>query len=705
VNAAAGFRSLRLDSHYRSDANDVVAEFYVPLLSTAREYARAVGYFTSTSLALVARGLSQYVANGGGIRIIASPQLDADDIEDLHRGYALREVLTRTVERALSTDVEAELDGLGHLGRLVAEGRLDIKLAFVNARGAVGVYHEKIGFFVDGNGEAVAFTGSANETYGGLLANFESVEVFRQWEPGDGARVKRIREDFERLWQDATPGLAVQEFPEVARERLIAIGRERPGSQLPGTDTAISTRKDAALSADVLVPPHGIVMRGYQRDAITAWMRNGGRGMLKMATGTGKTKTALFAARAVARTQAEADQPLLLIVVAPYQHLIDQWIEEFEAFGVRALGIYESSERWQPHAHAQMQAAQLGRRRLVAMVATNKSFAGQRFQDLLSSARMPVMLVADEAHNFGARRMLRSLPAGATYRLALSATPERWFDDEGTAAIADYFGPVVFEMGLGQAIEMGALCSYEYLPRIVELNRREAALYSDITAKIGRMFAAGVDDEDERMGQLLRRRAAVLGHAAGKLPMLRLDLEKNRDSWYQLVYCAEGNRPGDDNPDEGPNQLDDVVQMVGREMGIAVARYVSETPRSERRRLLRRLASGDDLRVLAAMRCLDEGVDIPDARIAYILASSSNPKQFIQRRGRVLRPAPGKDRATIYDYIVVPPQGTDTDPGVERRLLTRELIRAAEFAGLAENYHDSLEMLRPIKQRYGLMDL
>jgi superfamily II DNA or RNA helicase len=707
--AAPGLRSLNIASRYRSDRQDVVAGFYVPALSASVSYSRAVGYFTSTSLALFARGIREFAARGGAMRLVASPHLNADDITDIERGYEVREVIERAVLRELEAENgDAILDGLGVVGRLIAEQRLDIKLAFVKKLGRIGIYHEKLGIFRDGAGDLVAFTGSSNETLGGLLANFESIRIFRGWLPVEGPWALEIEQDFEDLWNDRTAGLRVQPFPDVARERLIQIARRRPAADLPGQDDAIEPLEPATKGASRLAIPDGVVVRDYQRKAVEAWLGRQGRGILKMATGTGKTKTALFAACQLARALASREQPLVLLVIVPFQHLVDQWVPEVESFGVRPVAVYESSQRWLPVVEDQLAESRLGQRPVVAMVATNASFAGDRFQSVLTRITQPLLVIADEAHNLGSSAYRSRLPQNATYRLALSATPERWFDDEGTDALIGYFGPVVFELGLGRAIEMGALCGYRYLPRLVELTDDENELYVDLTAQIAKRLASGEsldDDPDSPIGFLLRRRAAVLGHAHGKLAKLRDDVQARRDAWYQLVYCAEGSKPTESGEPPGPSQVSQVIDLIGNDLHLTAHAYVAETTRAERQVLLRRFGSGDDLRSLVAMRCLDEGVDIPDARVAYLLASSSNPRQFIQRRGRILRPAPGKDLAEIIDYLAVPQDGTPLNFDVERSLLTRELERAGEFGKLAENYEDTLALLRPLKEKYQLMHL
>ncbi|MEO3781755.1 DEAD/DEAH box helicase family protein [Actinocorallia sp. B10E7] len=705
-----GLRFCGVKGHYRSDREDVVANFYLPVFDVATRYDRAVGYFTSTSLALLARGLENFTERGGTMRLVASPHLTEEDITDIERGYDLRAVVERATLREFDSDQpDSILDGLGLLGRLIAEGTLDIKLAFVEQHGKIGIYHEKIGIFYDAASDIIAFTGSSNETYGGLIANFESVEVYCGWVQGDGARAVRLKDDFQALWDNQTPHLRIEHFPSVARERMVQLGKERPGCHLPGTDDALAFLPQPALGLARLSLPAGMTVRPYQRQAVEAWLGQQGRGILKMATGTGKTKTALIAATQLANVQRQREEPLLVVVVAPLIHLVDQWVTEVEAFGVRPVAVYESSSKWQPVVEDQLHEARMGQRPVVVLVVTNDSFTGARFQSVLSRNTLPMLIIADEAHHLGSSSRRAALPASAIYRLALSATPERWFDDEGTDALIGYFGPIAFELGLAQAIEMGALCRYHYRPRLVELTDRETALYLELTGQIAKRMAAGdrLDDTDPNspIGFLLRQRAGVLGHAEGKLAQLRMDLGERSSSWFQLIYCAEGNRPSEVGEPPGPNQLKDAMNIVGNQLHLSAYPYVADTPRRRRQELLRRFATGDDLRVLVAMRCLDEGVDIPDARVAYLLASSSNPRQFIQRRGRILRRAEGKDHAEILDYLAVPPAQAPINFDVERALLVREFARAHEFGKLSDNYETTLSTLRPLKERYQLMDI
>ncbi|WP_269857982.1 DEAD/DEAH box helicase family protein [Streptomyces sp. RPT161] len=705
-----------LHSDYRSDRADLVKDFYVPALAASTQYDRAVGYFSASVLAVLGQGLDDFASRGGQLRIVASPQLNQEDVTQIQAGYALRAVLERAALRNLKEACQDPVaaHGLGQLGALVAEGRLDIKLAYVSADDRVGMYHEKIGVFRDSR-DLVAFKGSANETLPGLAGNFESVEVFRSWHSGDSERAVRISRDFEDLWQDQTPLLRVFDFTDAARpliEEYARRAKSKTVTQVPPGDGTVITlpRPD---TDGILAIPADLQVRDYQKQAVQRWFTNGLRGILRMATGIGKTLTALSAAAQLAkRLKQQAELPLLTVIVVPYQHLVDQWVDDVERFGITAIRAYESTDAWYRRASYLLDALTLGTARGGVIVTTNATFGRDILQPLLARYRGHFLLIGDEVHNLGARRLRSQLPGAAAYRLGLSATPERWFDDDGTAALQGYFGDVIFEMGIADAIRVGALCRYTYTPVLVELDAEETELYAEVTEKIAKVLAtqqfSDDADDDSPLGRLLRKRANILGHARAKLPALRREIVKRENDWFQLLYCAEGRHPladGIHGELDELTQLDQALHMVGRELRMPAAKYVSETPREQRRAILRRFSTGNDLQVLLSMRCLDEGVDVPAARTAYLVASSSNPRQFIQRRGRVLRRAPGKDMADIVDFIVVPPDGMELlHRETERRMVARELARVTEFACLAENEAATLDILRPLRQRYGLMD-
>lgn len=685
---------------YRSGSHDLVRDFYRPCLEVSSRYDRAVGYFTSTSLAAAAKGLRPFLDRPTArMRLVASPALTEEDAEAIADGYDLQVAVRQSLDRELAKPVpDAVAQRLELLTWLIAHGRLELKLAVVRSAGRVGIYHEKLGIFATDQG-SVVFTGSANESASGLLANFESIEVFRSWIPGESERVERRIADFEALWADETAGLEVLGFPEASRRQLLE--RYRPSDELPPEpwDT----------EGDLIVPgtfrtfriPETLELRDYQKDAIRNWWVADGKGIWEMATGTGKTITALAALSKL--WEAYRDElSMLTVVTVPYQHLADQWAEEARRFGVTPILCYEGQSRWSDQLDAALAVLRGDQHRLVFVIAVNATYCSDAFQDRLRAAPGTLTLVSDEAHTAGAKSMRRLLPEAARFRLGLSATPDRHMDPEGTSAIRSYFGRSVYELGLKQAIALGALVPYRYFPIVVELTEEELDEYVDLTMKIvaalGPERELDPDNMPTSVDLLLFKRARLIGSAANKVQALRGAITPFRSDTHSLVYCAD--RTGDD------PQMNQVLELLGKELGIRTNTFTSEEDRPARVQLLRRFESGD-LQALVAIRCLDEGVDIPATRRAFILASSQNPRQFIQRRGRVLRRSPGKESAEIFDFLVSPPDLSD-DPStrnLERRLVGRELMRAVELCDAATNTVDALAALRPLRQRYDLLNL
>lgn len=705
-------RGLTLKRRYRSHEDDLLAGFYLPCLRESNSYSRAVGYFTSTALALAAQGLEPFIQAGGKMRIVASPELPSRDGALIEAGYEERQALVgKTATTQLLSDPLADplQKRLGLLGWMIARNRLDIKLAVVEREGAAaGIYHEKVGVFSDAEGDHVVFHGSANESRGGLIANFESILVFRSWVQHERDDVEEFRTSFESLWANETSNLRIYSFPEAAAKQLISLAPEEvldPSELEPTAETPTDAPAQAA-TAEARVPaiPEGIELRDYQREALRAWFSHDGRGILEMATGAGKTITALAAFERLYGAVSKQGGSLIGIVVCPYQHLVEQWASDAKAFGMDPILCYRSRTQWSEPLSAAIRA--IGRRSAPAhlAIATNATFQSEAFRALLADCPEHSLLIADEVHNLGSPGLSEALPQQFSYRLGLSATPERYFDPEGTDAIYGYFGEPVFEFTLEDAIRSGALTPYDYAVSVVELEGDELDLYLDLTRKIGAAIGAGGLSSDAAQ-ILLVARARVLANAHNKLGALREAIGSRRGETHQLVYCGDGSAQHDTGI-EAERQIESVVRMLGVELGMRVHPYTAETDVELRERLRRRFSEGD-LQALVAIRCLDEGVDIPATRNAFILASSKNPRQYIQRRGRVLRQSPGtgKTHAYVHDFLAVPPEGS-MDEGMfetERKLVIGELKRVVGFAQLARNGPAALTSLQELRERYDLL--
>ncbi|MEG4507331.1 DNA phosphorothioation system restriction enzyme [Microcoleus sp. F6_B4] len=447
--------------------------------------------------------------------------------------------------------------------------------------------------------------------------------------------------------------------------------------------------------------PPSLQLRQYQRVAVANWFANQGRGTLKMATGSGKTITAL----AIAAELYNKINLQVLLVICPYCHLVNQWARESEKFGLKPILAFDSARSWQNKLAAGLYEVRSGDRAFLTIITTNATLMGDSLRSQLRYFPEKTLIIGDEVHNLGAPRLGESLPRNIGLRLALSATPERHFDEQGTEAILDYFGPVLQpELTLADAIRQKALVHYLYYPILVELTEAETRKYSRLTQKIGwALWGDEKVEENDALTTLLMQRARLIGAAANKLTALRELMIHRLDTAHTLFYCGDGAIEGGARRNHH-RQLTETAKLLGSELGYRVNTYTAATPLAERERLRQQFESGE-LQGLVAIRCLDEGVDIPAIRNAVILASSSNPRQFIQRRGRILRPHPGKERATLFDMIVLPPDLGRETLEVERNLLRKELKRFLEFADLADNAGEARVKLLQIQRRYGLLDI
>ena len=696
---------------YRTGEDDLLSGFYRPCLVHSVLYRRAAGYFTSSGLACAAKGLANLVARGGKMRLIASPHLSDDDVNALERAKDNpTKVLAEIVAGSLK-DVEDLLvrDRLNALSWLAASGALEVKLALrVDEQGRFtsSIYHEKIGIFSDEMENYVAFNGSANETSGGLFQNFESITVFRSWDSTEPYATK-LSKNFESLWQDKSPGLKVLNFSETSQELL----RRYQTSRRPEPEEEVFLDSPTSLVKEEPAPVNSLnfgnerPLRPYQEEAIQKWFQVGCRGILEMATGSGKTLTAL---NAISRL---ADRGSLAVIIAcPYVNLAEQWVRELQNAGISSpIKAFSKSEKWSEMLQAGMTALKHGQRRFLPIVVVNRTFLSESFQSLLCPERVPHLLVADEMHNLGALNLRNRLNPDIQFRLGLSATPERHMDEEGTEALTDYFGKVVFTYDLSKAIKDGNLCAYYYHPILVDLNDEESLEYHELSSRISSLMAR--HDKGEPLSQglkvLLLKRARLLASAEGKIPALRNTLaylrEHDRPVTKALFYCGDGQVDDPCDDEKMVRQMDAVIKLLGLDARLKVARFSHSETMAHRERLLIDVKS-NRLDGLVAIRCLDEGIDIPDIRMGFILASSTNPRQFIQRRGRLLRKSYGKTHAEIWDFIVTPPpSGDDDNYNYERTMLTRELKRVQEFCQTAINAQSAELVLLDLKRRYNLL--
>ena len=409
-----------------------------------------------------------------------------------------------------------------------------------------------------------------------------------------------------------------------------------------------------------------------------------------MATGTGKTFTALGAAWELIK-----EQPKLFIIIAcPFIHLAEQWLEEASTFGLSGILVGESRRLWEEEAARQAQLFRRGKVNRFVLITTNASFASDIFQQIITPSLAHTLLIVDEVHYAGATSARQLLPAECPFRLGLSATPDRHGDEEGTQALFDYFDDVVFSFPIEQAIGR-FLTPYYYHPIPVELTEEEFEEYSRLTHQIIRLMGKNDELSQDKRNKLAIRRARVQNNSVSKLAWLRNHLaDKPLD--YSLVYA-------------GDQIFDRAKIILGKELKVKIHEFTSRQSRAKRKELLTAFAK-QEIQCLLAMKCLDEGVDVPPTRVAYFLASSSNPREFVQRRGRVLRKYPGKEHAVIYDLVSIPPRhlvaqgrgGKSFHP--VKSAFTKEYKRVQEFATMAINKYHAIDELFAMADQLDLLD-
>lgn len=710
-----GYESLEILRSYKTNKNDVVKEFYLPILKESVLYKRAVGFFSSTALIELSKGISGLIKNGGKIKFIVSPLLSAEDIDAIQKGYDEKEIIKNSLLREFKEPQnDSEAERLNWLAYLIANGHLDIKVAFTPPNKTTGMYHEKIGIIYDEFGNRVAFTGSMNETINAFHNNYESIQVFNSLAQEDYQRVVDIDNDFDSLWNGRESNIKVVEFPDVVKEKLISYKSDAPNLNLD--------KIEIEDLLEIIVPKAGIPfvpveLHSYQKKAIDKWAQNGYCGIFDMATGTGKTYTGLGAAARLFKDKQKA----AIIIVCPYQHLVEQWVEDIEKFNMKPTIGYSASKQtnWKKRLQDDIEDFKLGIISTFCFVTTNATFSSEFVQKQINRLGKDTLLMIDEAHNFGSPNLALCLNPKIEYRLALSATLDRHGDPDGTAILYNYFGEKSIEYDLARAIAEDKLTPYYYYPVLVCLEDDEFEKYKNLSYEIAKECHKDKNGKikvTNRGERKMLERSRVIAGARAKLPKLKELMGKYKDDTHILVYCGATrvehfNEDASEQDDEGERQIVSVSKMLGNELEMKVTHFTSNESAREREYIKYAFDKADPYQAIIAIKCLDEGVNIPSIKTAFILASTTNPKEYIQRRGRVLRKSPqtGKHFAVIYDFITLASPIEDVNPynssyNCERTLAKRELIRMKEFGEISKNSRDADELMSLLKETYSITD-
>jgi superfamily II DNA or RNA helicase/HKD family nuclease len=686
------FQSLRdLKPIYFLPNDPFSEEVLVPTFRISEKADCMMGFFSSEALSTLAPGLASFInCTKSSFRLIISPFLRSEDLEAIENSIRSPEDVAKDlVEPFIITADLLQQHTLKCLSYLIRAKRIEIKIALMKR----ALFHPKVWMFENGD-DAIAAHGSSNITLSGIKNNFEQISISKSWiDSTQKYIIERFRNQFDRLWENEEDGCFVVSIPQAVSDKIL---RSYP-SDHPPTESEYQTlylkatqnkNKDrfndkshfASFNFKFEIPSRIKYESGpfkHQGQAVKAWCSASFRGVLEMATGSGKTITAMISAYKIY----QENKPLLIIVAAPYIPLINQWCDEIGQFNVKTTNLTKAN-----NAAERKKSINQVKRRLrtgisdvEAIVVTHVTLCSEDFFEAIASFECPRLLIADEAHNLGRQGFINKPPEYYEFRLGLSATPVRQYDEEGTEAIFAFFGTIVFRFPLKEAIGK-CLVEYDYHVHPCQLSNKEMDQWYDLTERIKKSaWRMKEGKPDDYLAKLYRDRRELLETIESKVSILAslLDGLNLNSLRYTLIYAS----------DKGPEQLEQINHLL-RDRGVLFHQLTSEeTANHDKTKHIIQSFQQGEIQVMTAKRVLDEGVNIPQICQAFILASTTVERQWIQRRGRLLRTcsAIGKNHSIIHDFIALPPDinnGLDPDT---RSLIRSELTRMHEFSSLARN--------------------
>jgi len=695
------FKDLVLKQNYESGIDDLVNDFYNPVLQKAKQYDRIAGFFSSSSLAIAAKGIAGLIKNDGKMKIIASPRLSKNDIETIED---VDKDPKKYLEKILVNDfANIENDISKHhifaLGWLLANNLLEIKIAVIIKDGSIclnpveieetALFHQKVGILKDTEGNTISFSGSINETSTAWLKNVEEFKVFKSWISGQNEYCQNDQIKFQDFWENKRKNVRTFDLPEAVKNKLL--------EKIPSNKEEVLS----LLEFNQIEAKNKLNLFFYQKNALQKWKDNNRRLICEMATGTGKTRVALAC---IADLLAEKEK-LAVFVACPQNTLSLQWKKEIEKMNI----IFENSiiadstnKNWKIELEKILLDISLNKSKNVIVYTTHQTNSAEKFISILTNFKNKTefFLIGDEAHGLGADKSKRGLKTYYDFRLALSATPKRWFDDEGTQNLYEFFGNVIFEFTIKDALNTinpltnkPFLVQYDYFPYFISLTDDELDEYSKLTKKIGKFsgYKNSSESYKKTYENFIFMRANIVKNAESKYAKFIEIIDKMESIEDLLIFVS-------------PKQLPRII-MILSDRDIKCSKITEKegtVPKikfeglTERQYIINQFKN-KQLKSLVAIKCLDEGIDIPTAEKAILLSNSSNPREYVQRIGRVLRQSKSKYRATIIDFIVKPVETKNKITNlIERKIFEKEKIRIVEIATNANNNAEAIRNIYKI---------
>lgn len=691
------FRDLNIKTAYDTGIENPLEDFYIPVLKEAVTYDRISGFYSSSSLAVAARGIAGLILNNGKMRILACPKLSENDrniILDASQNpdEYLSEILLGDLNNISD---EFQLDHIKALGWMIANNLLEIKVAIildkVNEENiSDAIFHQKVGILSDKDGNSLSFSRSLNETALGWLENVEEFKVFKQWESGQSSYYITDKMKFENYWNNKRKGVKIIDVPLAVINKFVEIGHDFHKDEF-----CLKKYQNAHSKKEKIVD---ISLYWYQRAALEKWRENNYSLLFEMATGTGKTRTAL----ACLSVLINANPKLICVISCPQTTLSQQWADEVENLHLSEYFdekiFADSTNQWRRKLNTALNMISVGCVHRIIIYTTHITASSKDFiQYIQSINEIPLCFIGDEAHGLGASESKKALLPNYTYRIGLSATPKRWFDDYGTEILEDFFGNESFQFTIHDALnernpQTGKtfLVPYYYYPIQISLTDDELERYQELSEKVSKlsMFTRKSDEYQKRYEALLFERAKIIKSASNKLselPNIIREIKANPSGTIEdcLIFVDD------------TYMLNNVL-LILKDAGVIshkITKDEGSTPDpkygglTERQYIISKFKE-KKFKAIVAIKCMDEGIDIPSASTAIIMSSSSNPREYVQRIGRVIRQSEGKERAYIYDFIVIPDWKKIQDPKLrelEMRIFEKEKVRIRAISSEAIN--------------------
>lgn len=669
-----GLRELKLSPSYETteSKSQLLDDFYIPVLENACKYYRIAGFFSSSALSVAAKGIEGLVNNGGKMYLLISPEISEEDYKII-KEHGLNADSSVFSELSFETTQDENLKALAWL---LDNRKLEIKIV-VGKKSRNSLFHQKIGIIFDNAGDMISFSGSINETAQAWISNIEEFKVFCSWEPGQLDYLQSDLTKFLAYWKDQRPDIAdVYDIPESIKAQIVKV---KP-RDIWDLNIMRRYRKDKKISENKLsLFPH-------QERAVYAWKTNGYSLLMEMATGTGKTRTAI----GCLLDKLNDSETLLTIVATPQNTLSRQWREDLIKLNITLdrEGIIDgSNSKWKKDLELILLDLSDKKIKTAIIFTTHDTASSERFVNIIRKNKYntKILFIGDEVHATGAAKQRNALLPEYDYRIGLSATPERMFDEGGTSLIREYFGNKSFEFTIADALKTinpltgkPFLNTFSYHPIFVRLTESESKKYGKISQLIAILKAKDNYDPDE-LQRLYDRRAEIGKNAENKFEALANLLDSMVPETIQDTILFVSDKQIQRGFDILSSRKIKRAKITESE---SASKVVNDEGDTERQEIIAQFVRRQ-LQVLVGIKCLDEGMDIPNARVAILMASSTNPREFVQRVGRVIRQAPDKQHSEIYDFIAVPYEG-DAGTG----LLKKEARRAAHIAANAINYDE-----------------